>query len=57
LVPRVVVAALEELHPMVWFYAFSGSDKVLGPWRMLGYEQIQEKPRMVRVTFDNVTPA
>ena len=55
LVPRVLVTGQHGLDPEIWLPVFSGSNKTLGPFRVLSYEDLPGSgPRQVRLVLDNV---
>jgi hypothetical protein len=54
LIPRVLVTGQHGLDPEIWLPVFAGSDKTLGPFRVLSIQQVQRVPHMVAVTLDNV---
>lgn len=51
LIPRVVVTGMAGLDPEIKLPVFAGSDKVLGPFRVLSREDLGHG---VRLTLDNV---
>jgi hypothetical protein len=54
LVPRVLVTGQRGLDPEIWLPVFAGSDKALGPFRVLSTEEVQQGPHMVRLVLDGV---
>jgi hypothetical protein len=54
LIPRVLVTGLAGLDPEIFLPVFAGSDKTLGPFRVLAREEVQRDPYLVRLTLDNV---
>lgn len=56
LISRPIVVYMTGLDPVVWLPVFSGSEKALGPSRVVSYEQVRNSPRAVRVMFENDLP-
>ena len=57
LIPRILVTGQHGLDPEIWLPVFSGSDKTLGPFRVLAYEVNHgdgSGPRQDRLMLDNV---
>lgn len=54
MVPRILVTGQRGLDPEIWLPVFSGSDKTLGPFRVLGMQQVRRVPHVIEVTLDNV---
>lgn len=53
LVPRILVTGQRGLDPEIWLPVFAGSDKTLGPFRMLSLSQVQASPFMAALILDN----
>ncbi len=54
LVPRVLVTGARGLDPEIWLPVFSGSNKTLGPFRVLSVQQVHGALHTVRVVLDSV---
>lgn len=54
LIPRIHVTGVRDGLPVVWLAAFSGSDKVLGPWPVTAMTTPSLHPRIVRVSFEDI---
>jgi hypothetical protein len=54
LVPRILVTGQHGLDPEIFLPVFAGSDKTLGPFRVLSVQPAQASPHAVRVLLDNV---
>ena len=51
LVPRILVTGQHGLDPEIWLPVFSGSNKTLGPFRMVTRQQVPGSPHTVAVTL------
>jgi hypothetical protein len=54
LIPRVLVTGQHGLDPEIWLPVFAGSNKTLGPFRVLSVQQVPGVLHSVRVLLDNV---
>jgi len=52
LVPRILVTGQRGLDPEIWLPVFAGSDKTLGPFRVLSQQDMHQHPHMVSLTLD-----
>ena len=52
LVPRVLVTGQRGLDPEIYLPVFAGSNKTLGPFRVLSMQQVQSAPRALELTLD-----
>jgi hypothetical protein len=57
LVPRILVTGQHGLDPEIFLPVFAGSDKTLGPFRVLSMSQAQRDPYMVRADVDGAQGA
>jgi hypothetical protein len=54
LVPRIMVTGQRGLDPEIWLPVFAGSNKTLGPFRVLSVQETQHSPYAIQVLLDNV---
>jgi hypothetical protein len=55
LVPRIMVTGQRGLDPEIWLPVFAGSNKTLGPFRVLSREDLPSAgPPIIRLTLDSV---
>ena len=52
LVPRILVTGQRGLDPEIYLPVFSGSNKTLGPFRVLSSQQVRAAPRALELTLD-----
>jgi hypothetical protein len=52
LIPRILVTGQRGLDPEIYLPVFAGSNKTLGPFRVLSLQQVYDKPRAVAAVID-----